>query len=235
MFSYYGSKMSVVKHYPPPIKNTIIEPFAGSACYSLFYGCVNSNQNRLFEGLSVELYDACSVICGLWKYLINVKESEILKLPLLKPSEKIPTTLVKEAQNLIGFWCSKGTTRPVKTMTKRESYYDEFYWSEKVRARIANQIKYIRHWKVYHKSYQHIPNKQATWFIDPPYFVGGTRYKHNKINYFELAEFCKSRNGQVIVCENNHASWLPFKPFKTIQGTRKPSNESIWIKTNECN
>ncbi len=37
MFSYYGSKSKIVKHYPPPEYDTIIEPFAGSARYALMY------------------------------------------------------------------------------------------------------------------------------------------------------------------------------------------------------
>ena len=37
MFSYYGSKSKLVKHYPPPTCNKIIEPLAGSARYALEY------------------------------------------------------------------------------------------------------------------------------------------------------------------------------------------------------
>jgi site-specific DNA-adenine methylase len=35
MFSYYGSKSKIVKYYPCPAHDKIIEPFAGSARYSL--------------------------------------------------------------------------------------------------------------------------------------------------------------------------------------------------------
>lgn len=37
MFSYYGSKSKLVNLYPEPLHDTIIEPFAGSARYSLKY------------------------------------------------------------------------------------------------------------------------------------------------------------------------------------------------------
>ncbi len=37
MFSYYGSKSKVVDLYPSPKFGKIIEPFAGSARYSLKY------------------------------------------------------------------------------------------------------------------------------------------------------------------------------------------------------
>ena len=36
MFYYYGRKKQMAKHYPSPNYDTIIEPFAGSAAYSLF-------------------------------------------------------------------------------------------------------------------------------------------------------------------------------------------------------
>jgi hypothetical protein len=49
-----------------------------------------------------------------------------------------------------------------------------------------------------------------------------------------LAEWCKERNGQAIVCENTKATWLPFKPMKEMQGTMFKTTEAIWSnhKTN---
>ena len=35
MFYYYGRKKQIVRRYPTPLLDTIIEPFAGSAAYSL--------------------------------------------------------------------------------------------------------------------------------------------------------------------------------------------------------
>jgi len=37
-----------------------------------------------------------------------------------------------------------------------------------------------------------------------------------------------SRNGQVIVCENTKADWLPFKPMVEMQGTMFRTTEAIW-------
>lgn len=56
MWSYYGSKSKIVSKYPSPIHSTIIEPFAGSARYSLKY----------WEN-DVILYDKYDVIIRLWK------------------------------------------------------------------------------------------------------------------------------------------------------------------------
>jgi 16S rRNA G966 N2-methylase RsmD len=83
-------------------------------------------------------------------------------------------------------------------------------------------------------------NDEATWFIDPPYEFGGHRYQHsnNNINFIELSEWCKSRNGQAIVCENTKAKWLPFKPVIKFTGTQKNVTvEAIWsnLKTNYDN
>jgi site-specific DNA-adenine methylase len=77
MFSYYGSKSKIVDYYPPPKHKRIIEPFAGSARYSLKYW-----QN------DVLLVDKYPVIVEVWNYLKNASEQDILKLPRLERGEK---------------------------------------------------------------------------------------------------------------------------------------------------
>ena len=62
MFSYYGSKSKIVDYYPPPKHKRIIEPFAGSARYSLKYW-----QN------DVLLVDKYEVVVNLWKWLQDRK------------------------------------------------------------------------------------------------------------------------------------------------------------------
>ena len=62
MFSYYGSKSKIVGYYPPPKYGKIIEPFAGSARYSLKYW-----QN------DVLLVDKYPVIVEVWNYLKNAR------------------------------------------------------------------------------------------------------------------------------------------------------------------
>ena len=84
--------------------------------------------------------------------------------------------------------------------------------------------------------FYNLDNEEATWFIDPPYQFGGEWYvKSTKdINFTKLAEWCMNRNGQVIVCENTKADWLPFKPMKEMQGAIYKTTEAIWSnhKTN---
>jgi site-specific DNA-adenine methylase len=70
-FSYFGSKFRLAKFYPEPQCDEIIEPFAGSAGYSLLY-----------PNKQVTLYELYEPIVELWDYLIKVPEQEILALPV---------------------------------------------------------------------------------------------------------------------------------------------------------
>ena len=56
------------------------------------------------------------------------------------------------------------------------------------------------------------------------------RYVHSAkdIDFNNLADWCKSRTGQVIVCEGANADWLPFKPLSAQRTNKKMSNEVIW-------
>ena len=76
MFSYYGSKSKIVDYYPSPKHKKIIEPFAGSARYSLKYW-----QN------DVLLVDKYHIIVRTWKWLQQCSENDIRKLPILKLGE----------------------------------------------------------------------------------------------------------------------------------------------------
>jgi 16S rRNA G966 N2-methylase RsmD len=96
--------------------------------------------------------------------------------------------------------------------------------------RIANDLYKIRHWKIKQGDYRDIPNESATWFIDPPYQNGGHKYTQGNgaIDFHRLAEWCKERQGQVIVCENTKADWLPFWRMKDLNGAYSKTAEAIW-------
>lgn len=222
MFSYYGSKWRLSPKYPRFNDEILIEPFAGSACYSLLYWWKK-----------VHLYDLDETIVMLWDYLINVSEDEIMNLPILESGQEIPNYLCIEQKILLGFWAGKALTYPNKTMHKAQD--PSFYglWSEKIRLRIANQLKNIRHWSVEKKSYHDIENRDALWFVDPPYYCGGKYYKKSNIDYKFLSEWCKSRDGNVIVCENSSANWLPFEPFRKNKGMIKNTSEVVWMKSRD--
>jgi 16S rRNA G966 N2-methylase RsmD len=76
-------------------------------------------------------------------------------------------------------------------------------------------------------------SEPATWFIDPPYQKAGRHYRFgpDQIDYDELATWCLSRPGQVIVCENEGADWLPFQNLSEVKTTRagRRSREVVWL------
>lgn len=224
-FTYFGGKWRIAKHYPKPQFKTLIEPFAGSAGYSLHY-----------PQSQVLLFDRDPIICSVWDYLIRTKESEILSLPIeITDVREMP--LCQEAKWLIGFWLNKGNVSPCNIPGKwmRDGWRPNSFWGEAIRKRIASQVDQIRHWKVANKSYDQIEDREASWFVDPPYQVSGVRYRFNKVDFDHLGKWCQNLSGQVMVCEQDGAAWLPFIPFRTmkaLEGKRgaKQSKEVIWLK-----
>jgi len=219
MFSYYGSKGKVVGCYPPPKHQKIIEPFAGSARYSLRFW-----QNDI---LLVDKYD---VIIDVWNYLINASEKDILGLPKMKTGDCIDNYNLSEIERkFMGFivQTSSGMRKTVSPFVEN---------TEKPLKKIASQLFKIRHWKTKQGTYENLENEKVTWFVDPPYQFGGHEYKESNksIDFKLLAEWCKTRNGQTIVCENTKADWLPFKPMIDMQGAMFKTVEAIWSnhKTN---
>jgi hypothetical protein len=95
------------------------------------------------------------------------------------------------------------------------------YWGPRIRDRIAAQIELIKHWIVEDGPYWESENREATWFIDPPYQKAGKHYRFGTplMDYGHLARWSKSRYGQLIVCEADDADWLPFRPLVAIDGT----------------
>jgi hypothetical protein len=220
-FSYFGSKWRTVPLYPRPTWNTIVEPFAGSASYSLHY-----------PDRGVLLYDSDPVIAGLWAWLIDVPEDDIMALPIDIPTTVDALDVCQEAKWLIGFWCNKGTTRPSHTPSKwmRSGVDPTQYWGANIRERVASQLQHIRHWRVRCDTYLNAYSGLfGTWFIDPPYNnAAGRRYVESAVDYESVAAFAKARLGQVIVCEQEGADWMPFRPLAAAQTTRGRSKEVVW-------
>ena len=215
MWSYYGSKSKVIRHYPSPKFGKVIEPFAGSARYAL----------RFFDH-DVLLVDKYKTVVDVWHYLQQASEKDILGLPTLKEGERISEikTLSQPEKDLLGFLAAASVSPRDKVSVMAAN--------AKGRPRqlkyIAGHLYKIRHWKIVHGDYRDIENQEATWFIDPPYQVGGHAYVENKIDYVFLADWCKSRYGQSIVCENTQANWLPFYSMVDLAGAMGKSTEAIW-------
>jgi hypothetical protein len=224
LFPYFGSKHSHAALYPPPRYDTIVEPFAGSAGYSLRY-----------PDHDVILCDVNPVVAGLWRWLTQVDPEEIRALPLLRPGERIPDRVQGPARDLIGFWCTINGEHPQSRLVPCAAKRPAGFWDAKKRERVALAVTRIRHWTVYEIGYDAAPNGDATWMIDPPYQRQGKYYKYSVINYAYLSAWCQAREGQVIVCENLGADWLPFKPLAewyaaTRHGKGRRTSEVLWTR-----
>lgn len=228
-YKYYGSKYILAKQYGSPRHDLVIEPFAGSACYSLYYNCRN-----------VRLYDIDDEICEIWNYLINCSEQDIKSLPDWIESIEHLNTILQPAQQLIRrwLWCAP-TANGRRKLSKRYHISKDrgdwnSIWSTAVKRRILQQKPLIANWTIDKCSYEHIPNVEAHWHIDPPYnSKAGQAYRHNSrdINFTHLAEWCKSRNGTVDVCEMEGADWLPFTTLCSVINTRRRKyTEVVWRK-----
>lgn len=229
-FTYFGGKWRIAPRYPAPVHDTIVEPFAGSAGYSLRY-----------PDRRIVLCEKDPLLAALWRWLTRVNSSEILSLPNIGNDQTIDDLVgvSQEARWLVGFWLNKGMTAPCRTPSKwmREGLRPNSQWGDAIRQRIARQVECIRHWHVIEGDYTTIDVAgPATWFVDPPYQgAPGRRYRINnrKLDYRLLGDWCRSRTGQVIVCENVGATWLPFVPYLTAKGSEGAnrtgtSEEAIW-------
>lgn len=220
MFSYYGSKSRVAKYYPKPEYDTIVEPFAGTASYSLLDG----NWER-----NVILVDKYDVIARLWKWLQKCSRQDVLGLPRLKCGETVDDFQFDcvEAKWLVGFIITGAPSSPKKTASKWKTVIRPNTQNYKL-SLIADSLHKIRGWNIVNGDYRCISNIKATWFVDAPYFYGGKYYKHSKMDYDQLKQWVTSRNGQAIVCENTKADWLPFSPLVAMHGNKYDTTEAMW-------
>lgn len=234
-FRYYGGKWRAAPHYPAPKHDVIVEPFAGAAGYATRY-----------HDHDIVLYEKDPKIAEMWRGLIDATRKDILDLPLLMEGQSVDDLNIPAwAQHLIGFWVNNGTTQPCKTMSAWGRQHPKQFWGEHIRQRIANQVEHISHWTIFNKDWIRgvEPEKEApaTWFIDPPYEQAGKYYKmgSQQIDFRHLGNICQRLPGQVIVCENEGAQWLPFRRFRDIQANPsknggKISKEVIYYQETKC-
>jgi site-specific DNA-adenine methylase len=220
MFYYYGRKQKIFKYYPEPKHDTIIEPFAGSAAYSMNYHTKN-----------VILIEKDKRIANLWSYLIKVEPSEILGLPILQKGQSLNDSefsyLSDNQKSLIGFFLNPGSSQPKKSPGKFCA------WNESNRKKLSEDVLKVKHWQIINGDYREIKNQEATWYIDPPYQGnGGQYYKHGNggFDYDILRNWVLERQGQIIVCENSEADWMDFKPLVDIQGQKHKTKEVIFYR-----
>jgi hypothetical protein len=226
-FSYYGGKWKLARQYGRPRCEHVIEPFAGGAGYSVNW-----------EPKKITLIERNPVVYGVWKYLQRVSPREVMNLPSnISHIDELPPRVCQEAKWLIGFWFDVGPSEPAESRSNwaRTPRLSAFYWSETIKRRIASQVDHIRHWDIIEGSWEQAPDIKAHWHIDPPYNnSAGRLYDCNKVDYSALAKWCKCRWGFVQVCENDGATWLPFRPRSvlTTHRGRGYSVEALYESSN---
>jgi hypothetical protein len=226
-FRYYGGKWRAVHRglYPQPLHRRICEPFAGSAGYALHYATHD-----------VTLVDRDPVICGIWRFLIAATRDDVLDIPLVDSVDDLPEWVPQGARDLIGFSMNAATSSPRRSLSAgarklRDSGRKLYGWSETLRARVAEQVPHIKHWRIHEGDYTLVDRERhTTWFVDPPYADAGQHYRHHDINYDALGVWCRERHGQIIVCEQAGADWLPFRDVGAMKAGpgKSASREAVW-------
>ncbi|MFY7804639.1 MAG: hypothetical protein ACOVQ7_14550 [Limnoraphis robusta] len=220
MFYYYGRKKQIAKHYPFPNFETIVEPFAGSAAYSLYGDHWKRN---------VILIERDERVSDIWKWLINeATPSEIKNLPDLEIGEKSSEFLhIIHAVTKMAFHYKTIKVTPVLARN----------WEISKRYMSENLFK-IKHWRIISGDYTLAPDIEATWFIDPPYKEDtgkGYRYSSKLIDYKKLATWARARKGEIIFCEGHRGDYLPFKPLLELKGVAgKTSKEVIYYRSHKA-
>lgn len=179
----------------------------------------------------------------MWRWLIAVRPAEVLALPPVESVDDLPSGASAGARVLVGFAMCNSTHHPSRNLSSglkaRVGNGWAEGWSVEMRARVAAQVDAIKHWRVIEGDYTAAPDIEATWFIDPPYNnKAGSHYpcSSKAIDYPELGAWCKRRRGQIMVCENAGADWLPFRAFATLRrGLNKVggSREVIWTNSGQ--
>lgn len=224
MFYYYGAKNILCRYYDPPLHSLIIEPFAGSASYSCYHLKRNPNLQAL-------LYEKDDRVVSLWRYLLSASEQDILHHP--KPNIGEHTT------DFFIITCAASNASAKSSKMVFSDRIDRVFEIQK--RKVLNLFPIRDRIQIIHGDYKDVSDQTATWFIDPPYQIHtkshnnqngdgySTKCGASHIDYTSLSEWCKERQGQVIVCEKEGADWLPFIPFKMAKTSQnKRYAEVVW-------
>lgn len=227
-FTYYGGKKALARYYPPPSERTIIEPFAGSAGYALHWATPEHH---------VILIEKDRALIDVWRRLQKPETRDyLIEMRAPKQGERTDDLLLAFEMSLGNVFSSRVATD--WAVTSRI----ELNWP-RARRRLLAALPLIRSWEIIEGDYTEAPDVRATWFVDPPYWVPpgqqGTRgdgYRHGAsgIDFAHLAEWSRARRGQVIVCEQEGATWLPFRPLRrmtTAAGDGGRRTEVVWSRT----
>jgi 16S rRNA G966 N2-methylase RsmD len=233
VFYYYGSKRRLAGLYPPPSYDTIIEPFAGAAAYSMRH--VRSRAVR-----RVVLIEKDPRVVHTWLRLLQMSADDLRAFP--DPVEGETTTdflvMTSAASNAIA------SCKSMTVTARQASYFRGMLRQmgpllEAVKAKVEVVLG------DYHEARWCVPQgTEATWFVDPPYMIGerspngnirpqGAGYAKGcgaaSLDYAELGAWCRSLPGQRIVCEQDGADWLPFRHLRGSRDSMgRMAAEVVW-------
>jgi site-specific DNA-adenine methylase len=229
MFYYYGAKNTLSRYYPSPQYQTIVEPFGGSAAYSCYHLSKDENLRAIICEKNPE-------VCDAWEWLMGCSEQDVIDYPTPEIGEQAFDFLIKTCS-------ASNASAKCKSMKFTDRVKRVFEIQKRKILKllpIRDRITFIR------GDFRDLDNYEATWFIDPPYqvvsanpktiFPAGDGYAFDcgasRLDFGELANYCKSRNGQVIVCEKNGATWMDFQPFhQNKTSLNNIYKEVIWYKS----
>lgn len=234
--SYYGGKSKIAHLYPAPIHELVIEPFAGSGAYSWLH-----RRNPITgKPRSVWLNDLDPKTYSIWDFLTSDGAIEIVErfVPdTVRAGQKVMDFIPAEFPGLVEICRAEANqgTQGAKGVHDQITSMGAKCW--KVKRKLREVIPEVKDWRITQWNYEDVNRcltyndllnggdgyvmpeftdpMWATWFIDPPYNnPAGNRYRQAGLDYAKLAAYCQSRKGQVIVCENKGADWLPFQELK---------------------
>lgn len=230
MVKWFGSKWSAAKHYPQPLPGLpIFEPFAGGAGYALNY-CDHD----------VVIWEENVLLRQLWQWLILAATPDsIREIPIGIPegTDIRDVGLDHGQQLLLKHWQRTNNVGDCWTISKWGHLPGQ--WTANTRARVAEQVMAIKHWKM--EKYTWL--RQGTHFIDPPYLYN-YRYKFKSFDHEALALAMTGipAGSRIIACEATCPktgavpTYRPFVPsHRQVTSRRKKtqnhhSQELIYTK-----
>lgn len=232
--SYYGGKSKIAHLYPAPEYDHVVEPFAGSAAYSWLHRRRPDGTRR-----EVWLNDLDPKTFSMWKFLTSPDAYAIVEdlVPNhVEPGQKVSDFIPARYPGLVELCRAEANqgTQGARGVHDQITSMGAKCW--KVKRKLLEVIPEVSSWKITNVDYAELANIPATWFVDPPYSnAAGRRYRTASVDYEHLGWWCLNRKGQVIVCENEGASWMDFQtlehPRISIRSRYQKANaqEVLWM------
>lgn len=227
MFYFYGGKRRLARFYPSPQYSVVVEPFAGSAAYSVRHLQPTRNLPLVERVILIEKDPR---VCGLWERLLAMEPEDLLGYAIPKPGDRTSDFLLMTAacSNRIARTAEMAVTERMPVVLHRM-----FRQIAAVLPHVKERVEIIE------GDYTQAPDIEATWFIDPPYHVDGRPQSRgmgyaadcnsHSLDYEALGSWCRDRRGQKIVCEQQGASWLPFEHLRHARNSiGNQAAEVVW-------